>query len=101
MVLCCNAAAAGARVQAFQSKQPNRPQPGVTANSITIGSLAPVTGENAETGSAVKAVLTAYFDDLNQRGGLYGRRIVLRFAESGGDSATALKNARRLATTPV
>lgn len=96
--MCWNAAAAEARVQ----RQQNAPQPGVTANSITVGSLVPLQGENAETGSAVKSVLTSYFDDLNQRGGIYGRRIVLRFAESSdGDSATTLKNARRLATTPV
>ena len=89
------------RVHALQSKKPDTPQPGVTANSITIGSLAPLTGDNAETGNAVKALLTAYFDDLNQHGGIYGRRIVLRFAESGDNGATTLKNAKRLAATPV
>lgn len=89
------------RVHALQSKPPSTPQPGITANSITIGSLAPLTGDNAETGNAVKALLTAYFDDLNQRGGIYGRRIVLRFAESGENSAATLKNAKRLAATPV
>src|SRR5882757_3264454 len=101
LMLCCNAGAADMRVHALQSKQPNTPQPGVTANSITVGSLAPLTGDNAETGSAVKALLTAYFDDLNQRGGIYGRRIVLRFDESGGDSAAMLKSAKRLAAAPV
>src|ERR1043166_8269993 len=100
-MLVCNATAADMRVQTPQSKKPSTPQPGVTANSITIGSLAPLTGDNAETGNAVKAVLTAYFDDLNQRGGIYQRRIVLRFAESGDNSAATLKNARRLAATPV
>jgi ABC-type branched-subunit amino acid transport system substrate-binding protein len=89
------------RVHALQAKQPSTPQPGVTANSITIGSLAPLTGDNAETGNAVKALLTAYFDDLNQRGGIFGRRVVLRFAESGDNSAATLKNAKRLAATPV
>src|SRR4051794_495919 len=101
VMLCCNAGTADMRVQAPQSKKTSTPQPGVTANSITIGSLAPLTGENADTGSAVKALLTAYFDDLNQRGGIYGRRIVLRFAESGEDSAATLKNAKRLAAPPV
>jgi ABC-type branched-subunit amino acid transport system substrate-binding protein len=101
LLLCCNAAASGARVQAPHTGQPNAPQPGVTANSIILGSLAPLQGENADTGSAVKAVLTAYFDDLNQRGGIYGRRVVLRFAESVDDSAATMKNARRLAATPV
>ena len=100
-MLCCNAAAADMRVKALQSKQLSTSQPGVTANSITIGSLAPLSGENAETGNAVKAILTAYFDDLNQRGGIYQRRIVLRFAESGDNSAATLRNARRLAATPV
>jgi ABC-type branched-subunit amino acid transport system substrate-binding protein len=101
LMLCCNADAADARVHALQSKRANIPQPGITANSITIGSLAPLTGDNAETGSAVKALLTAYFDDLNQHGGIYGRRIVLRFAESGDNSAATLKNAKRLAAAPV
>ena len=101
LMLCTNAGAANLRVHALQAKQPMPPQPGVTPNSITIGSLAPLTGENAETGSAVKAVLTAYFDDLNQRGGVYGRRIVLRFDDSGGNSAAMLKSAKRLAAAPV
>jgi ABC-type branched-subunit amino acid transport system substrate-binding protein len=101
LMLCCNAGAADMRVNALQSKQPNTPQLGVTANSITIGSMAPLTGDNAETGNAVKAVLTAYFDDLNQHGGIYGRRIVLRFAESGESSTAMLKSAKRLAATPV
>ena len=100
-MLCCNAHAADLRIHALQAKNSNTPQPGITANSIMIGSLAPLTGENAETGSAVKAVLTAYFNDLNQRGGIYGRKIVLQFAESGGNSAATVKNAKRLAATPV
>ncbi|HEY2233703.1 MAG TPA: ABC transporter substrate-binding protein [Candidatus Angelobacter sp.] len=89
------------RVHALQSKPLSTPQPGITANTITIGSLAPLTGENAETGSAVKAVLTAYFGDLNQRGGIYGRRIVLRFDDSGDDSIATVKSAKRLASAPV
>jgi ABC-type branched-subunit amino acid transport system substrate-binding protein len=101
LMLCCNADAADMRVNALQAKPPRPLQPGVTANSITIGSLAPLTGDNAETGTAVKALLTAYFDDLNQHGGIYGRRIVLRFVGSGESSAAMLKNAKRLAATPI
>ena len=101
LMLCCNAHAADMRVQRAQAKQLSTPQPGITANTITIGSLAPLTGENAETGSAVKAVLTAYFGDLNQRGGIYGRRIVLRFDDSGNDSTATVKSAKRLAAAPV
>ncbi len=75
--------------------------PGVAPARLTLGSLAPVHGENAEAGNAVKAVLTAYFADLNLRGGIYNRHIFLRFADAGPDRATAVKNAAQLAREPV
>jgi ABC-type branched-subunit amino acid transport system substrate-binding protein len=75
--------------------------PGVNAKSITVGSMIPSAGANVETGNAVRSVLIAYFDELNQRGGIYGRRILLRFADAGTDRGTALKNAQRLAAEPV
>jgi ABC-type branched-subunit amino acid transport system substrate-binding protein len=93
--------ASSAELAAYLKRISTDTDPGVEAASITVGSLAPLQGDNAEAGSAVKTVLTAYFDDLNQRGGIYGRRIMLRFAESGADSVTTLKVARRLTTTPV
>jgi ABC-type branched-subunit amino acid transport system substrate-binding protein len=101
VVLCHEANAWGVRVQGPRAKAQDALQPGVTAKSITVGSLAPLQGENGETGSAIKALLTAYFEDLNQDGGIHGRRIVLRFAESGENGAATLKNARRLAATPL
>jgi ABC-type branched-subunit amino acid transport system substrate-binding protein len=75
--------------------------PGVAPARITLGGLAPVNGENAEAGNAVKAVLTAYFDELNHRGGIHNRRIALRFADAGPDRATAVKNATQLLHEPI
>ena len=49
----------------------------------------------------MKAVLTAYFADLNLRGGIYNRRISLRFADAGSDRATAIRNASQLVREPV
>lgn len=53
--------------------------PGITESSLTIGTLLPTSGALAETGQAIREVLTAYFAELNQQGGLYHRRIELKF----------------------
>lgn len=54
--------------------------PGVTDTTITVGTLLPTTGPMAETGQAMREVLTAYFADLNQQGGIYQRRLELQIA---------------------
>ena len=54
--------------------------PGLSESKIVIGGAVPATGTLAPMGQAVKAVITAYFDELNSRGGIYGRRIELKFA---------------------
>jgi ABC-type branched-subunit amino acid transport system substrate-binding protein len=63
--------------------------PGVAADSVEIGALLPTSGALADTGAAMREVLTAYFDDLNSRGGIYNRKIKLRVVESSGNDAAA------------
>jgi len=75
--------------------------PGVGPATLTLGSLAPVHGANAEAGAAVEAVLTAFFDDINEHGGIYNRRISMRFADAGSDPVSAARNARQLLNAPV
>ena len=55
--------------------------PGVTSRAIRIGVLLPPTAFG-EAGVAVKSVLTAYFRELNESGGIYDRRVELTFADS-------------------
>jgi ABC-type branched-subunit amino acid transport system substrate-binding protein len=93
--------ASAAQLVAYLKRISTETGPGVEPTRIILGSMAPFQGVNAETGNAVRAVLTAYFDDLNQLGGIYGRRILLRLAATGAGGAMALKNARRLMDTPV
>lgn len=69
--------------------------PGISPTSITIGSLLPASSGNGDAGNAVRGVLTAYFDEVNQHGGIYGRKIVLQI----GNSASALKT--QLDAAPV
>ncbi len=71
--------------------------PGLTADNIEVGVLLPTTGALAEVSAAMRDILTAYFDDVNSRGGIYNRKLKLRVAESGnGGAAAALTNARAL-----
>ena len=57
--------------------------PGLTDNSVTIGVVLPSTGALADTSAAMKDVFNAYFDDVNSRGGIFNRKIQLRFADAG------------------
>lgn len=76
--------------------------PGITENTIVIGTVLPAKGALAEMGQAVKAVTTAFFDELNKAGGLYNRRVDLKFAETGETPAATLESIDKLlADQPV
>lgn len=68
---------------------------GVTENSITIGTIVPTRGELAGVGQAIKAVLTAFFNEVNSQGGIYNRKIELKFVETADTPATTAANVRR------
>lgn len=51
--------------------------PGVHAGRLRLGTLLPLSGPLAESGRLVQRVLEAYLADLNEAGGLYGRRLEL------------------------
>lgn len=62
--------------------------PGLTDSSIKIGLVLPSQGALADAGAAMKDVFTAYFDNLNNRGGIFSRKIDLRVADAGAGGAT-------------
>lgn len=55
--------------------------PGVAADTLRIGTLLPLSGPMAESGRMARRVIEAYFADLNESGGLYGRRLALVAAD--------------------
>jgi ABC-type branched-subunit amino acid transport system substrate-binding protein len=57
------------------------PDPGVRDDAIVVGSTLPLTGRLAPIGEDVKAVLDAFFQEVNERGGVYRRRIEVRYAD--------------------
>ena len=69
---------------------------GISESTIRIGTIVPTTGPFAETGHAVRSVLTAYFDAINKQGGIYNRRLELKVAALGDSPAEAGANVERL-----
>jgi ABC-type branched-subunit amino acid transport system substrate-binding protein len=64
--------------------------PGLTDTSVNIGLVVPSQGPFADAGAAMKDVFSAYFDNVNSRGGIFSRKIEMRIADAGaGVAATA------------
>src|SRR6266581_7213548 len=53
--------------------------PGITATTILIGSHQPLTGVAAPGYSEIAPASKAYFDYVNSRGGIFGRKIVYKY----------------------
>jgi ABC-type branched-subunit amino acid transport system substrate-binding protein len=63
--------------------------PGVTANSITVGTISTQTGELAANFSSLIYGEKAYFDYINAQGGVNGRKINLKYTlDDGGNPTT-------------
>ena len=70
--------------------------PGVTARSIVIGQSAPLTGINAELGNDIRNGALAYFQKINDAGGVHGRRIELVTLDDGNAVPRAEANTKKL-----
>ena len=70
--------------------------PGVGADTLRLGTLLPLTGRFGELGLAVRGILQAYIDRINQGGGIYGRRLELVVAEYADDRAATRLALRKL-----
>ena len=66
--------------------------PGLTSDSIDIGVPLPTNTGLAELGQAVRQVISAYFDDLNTRGGIYNRKIKPHFTEGSANMSASLRD---------
>jgi len=69
------------------------PHPGVTDTEITACTLVPLTGA-APVPTTWDKGASLYWDYLNKRGGVYGRKVRLVVKDTGSDAATALARAR-------
>ncbi|MCM8594298.1 ABC transporter substrate-binding protein [Accumulibacter sp.] len=69
---------------------------GVTDNSVLIGMSAPFSGPNGAYGLDMKSVINGYFRQINDSGGIHGRRLELRALDDGYETERTVANARAL-----
>jgi ABC-type branched-subunit amino acid transport system substrate-binding protein len=69
---------------------------GVTADTILVGQSASLTGAAGELGQQVRDGALAYFDSINGRGGIHGRKIRLITVDDAGQTAKGAENTQRL-----
>jgi branched-chain amino acid transport system substrate-binding protein len=69
---------------------------GVTAGEIVIGQSASLTGGAAEAGTQVRDGALAYFELINRKGGVNGRKIRLVTLDDGGQTKRGEENTNKL-----
>lgn len=70
--------------------------PGITDDTVTIGAHTPLTGPAAAGYSSISAAASAYFDYLNDEGGVNGRSIEYIVKDDGYNPATTQTVVREL-----
>jgi ABC-type branched-subunit amino acid transport system substrate-binding protein len=69
---------------------------GVTESQIVLGQSVPLTGPSAQLGLDMQQGATLYFNQVNAKGGVNGRRVVLKTLDDGYDPPRAAENTRKL-----
>ena len=69
--------------------------PGVTPTSIKLGGTVPLSGEAAAFGSVAPGA-KAYFDYVNAKGGVYGRKITYTYYDDAYNPAQTVQLTRKL-----
>jgi branched-chain amino acid transport system substrate-binding protein len=69
--------------------------PGVTATTVTIGGSVPLSG-NAAAYASVARGADAYFDYVNARGGVNGRKIVYKYYDDRYEPSETIQRTRQL-----
>ena len=88
-------ALAAALVAATSVGAASTAEPGLTTTTILIGGTVPLSGEAAAFG-AVAPGAKAYFDYVNAKGGVHGRRIEYRFYDDAYNPVQTVQLTRRL-----
>ncbi len=68
--------------------------PGVSDDSVTVATLLPLTGNATDTGEAMRMVLGAFFSEINEQGGVFGRRIELLAVPMGATPEASIDTLR-------
>jgi branched-chain amino acid transport system substrate-binding protein len=70
--------------------------PGVTTSTVVLGQSAALTGNSKTIGTEMRDGALAYFDYINSKGGVAGRKIVLKTLDDEFKAERAAKNTEEL-----
>jgi len=70
--------------------------PGVTSHSILLGQSAAFSGPAAQLGIQMNIGTKAYFDYVNEQGGVYGRKIEIKTRDDRYEANLAVDNTKKL-----
>jgi ABC-type branched-subunit amino acid transport system substrate-binding protein len=70
--------------------------PGVTDTEVTFGTHQPLTGPAAAGYAVISPATKAYFDYVNAKGGIHGRKLVYKIKDDGYNPANTQKVVREL-----
>lgn len=66
--------------------------PGVSEDRVQVATLLPLGGPAGETGQAMARVMQAKFSEINEKGGIFGRRIDLLVVPLGSSPDDSIQN---------
>jgi branched-chain amino acid transport system substrate-binding protein len=69
---------------------------GVSPGTVLLGQSAPLTGPAAALGTEMRTGAKVYFDYVNSKGGVYGRKIELSSLDDGYEPARTVPNTKKL-----
>jgi ABC-type branched-subunit amino acid transport system substrate-binding protein len=81
---------------AYLKKLGRELDPGLGETTIKIGAAIPLTGPLANLGQDIRDTLNASFAEVNEQGGIYGRRFEMVFEDSRGDVSGTGEATRKL-----
>jgi len=70
--------------------------PGVTSRSIVLGQSAAFSGPAAQLGIQMNIGTKAYFDQVNARGGVYGRKVEIKALDDRYEANLCAENTKKL-----
>ena len=80
----------------ISSGKPRRRRPGITANTVTVGSHFPLTGPAAPGYSEIPRAIDAYFKYVNANGGINGRKLKIIARDDGYNPTNTVKVTKQL-----
>ncbi len=90
------AASATAAISGFPTILCSQGEIGVTSDSIKIGVISDLTGPTAIAGIGMADAIRGYFNDLNEKGGIHGRKVVVIVEDSKYSPTLTVAAAKKL-----